>query len=178
MANIFIHFEPVAPLDEPNPVFSGDLPPYVIPGSPEEPNWRNNNPRGWLAVQTQALTRGTTEAHQLVVKQELRDLRYILDLHPHYVNVADDLGWTPLHEACRTLNLEIVQFLVDRGADIHAKTKAGESVAYVATFFVETTSPEPEFQQNPYSHPMVVYLLSLGAKLEAEGWEGNAEPDL
>lgn len=33
MANIFVHFEPVGPLSEPEKdVFTGRLPPYVIPG--------------------------------------------------------------------------------------------------------------------------------------------------
>ena len=178
MANIFIHFEPVAPLDEPNPVFTGDLPPYIIPGSPEVPHWQAQNPHGWQAVQTSALTKGTTEAHQIVIKQDLRDLAYILDLQPQYVNQADELGWTPLHEACRTLNLELVQFLVDRGADIHAKTKEGQSVGFLCTYFTETTSPDEQYRKNPYIHPMVRYLLGKGARLEANGWDGPAEPDL
>jgi hypothetical protein len=33
MANIFVHFEPTGPLSEPeSDVFTGGLPPYVIPG--------------------------------------------------------------------------------------------------------------------------------------------------
>ena len=33
MANIFVHFEPTGPLSEPpKDVFTGDLPPYLIPG--------------------------------------------------------------------------------------------------------------------------------------------------
>ena len=142
MANIFIHFEPVAPLGEPNPIFTGDLPPYVIPNSPEVPNWQSRNPQGWQAVQTTPLTSGTTEAHQVVIRQNIQDLRYLLDLHPHYVNLADELGWTPLHEATRTLNIELMQMLVERGGDIDARTKAGQTVCFLAVLYVETIENE------------------------------------
>ena len=34
MANIFVHFEPTGPLDAPPPdMFTGGLPPYIIPGA-------------------------------------------------------------------------------------------------------------------------------------------------
>ena len=46
MANVFIHFEPVGPINGELEIGKTDLPPYIIPGSPEEPNWRRNNPDG------------------------------------------------------------------------------------------------------------------------------------
>jgi ankyrin repeat protein len=36
------------------------------------------------------------------------------------VNKAGDLGYTPLHVACMTGNVEMVQLLIDNGADLFA----------------------------------------------------------
>lgn len=55
-ANVFVHFEAVAPLD-PNipsnydPV--ADLPPYLIPGSKWAATWRHQYPNGWKGVSLQ-----------------------------------------------------------------------------------------------------------------------------
>jgi hypothetical protein len=52
-ANVFIHFEAVAPLDPNVPSKYDadlDLPPYLIPGSTWEENWRKENPYGWKGV--------------------------------------------------------------------------------------------------------------------------------
>jgi prolyl 4-hydroxylase len=46
MANVFIHFEPIGPIDGELEIGKSDLPPYIIPGSSEEPNWRKKNPDG------------------------------------------------------------------------------------------------------------------------------------
>jgi prolyl 4-hydroxylase len=52
-ANVFAHFEPIGPLDPDEPGTydpTHDLPPYLIPGSKWEKNWRKNNPMGWKGV--------------------------------------------------------------------------------------------------------------------------------
>ena len=162
MANIFMHFEPVAPLSEPNPVFRGDLPPYIIPGSPEESNWRKNNPDGWYAVQTKRMTGGTTEAHLAAVRGEIEVLTSVLDIHPKYANAADALGWTPLHEAARHGNTLAAQFLIERGADKDAITKSGESVLGLAYNFVQTR--DPDYASDPDKHPLIQFLNGLRAE--------------
>jgi hypothetical protein len=47
MANVFIHFEPIGPVDGELEIGKSDLPPYIIPESPEEPHWRTENPDGY-----------------------------------------------------------------------------------------------------------------------------------
>ena len=165
MANIFMHFEPVAPLLEANPVFRGDLPPYIIPGSPEEPNWRKQNPIGWHAVQTKRMTGGTTEAHLAAVRGALEDLRSVLDVHPVYAQAVDVHGWTPLHEAARRGNTLVAQLLIDRGADKDAITNGGESALGLAYEYVQTK--DPIYKANPDQHPLIQYLEGLGAKNNA-----------
>ena len=52
-ANFFIHFEVLGPLEgESSYDPSLGLPPYLIPGSKWEGEWRKNNPKGWSKVST------------------------------------------------------------------------------------------------------------------------------
>lgn len=52
-ANVFVHFEPVGPLDPNEPSTYDpalDLPPYLIAGTKWEATWRHKNPNGWKGV--------------------------------------------------------------------------------------------------------------------------------
>ena len=51
-ANFFIHFEVLGPLDESSNDYDPSLrlPPYLIPGSDWEEEYRKNNPNGWSKV--------------------------------------------------------------------------------------------------------------------------------
>jgi hypothetical protein len=158
VANIFIHFEPVAPLSEPDPVFSGDFPPYIIPNSPEDPNWRSLHPDGWVAKIDEEITKGATEAHLLAVEGNVEVLAQLLDLHPQLVNLADENGWTPLHAAVSNLREDSVELLLERGANVHALTLGGDSVLKVAYHFVKEMAG-PEYRYRPEGHPMIQSLL-------------------
>ena len=46
MANVFVHFEPVGPMGGELEYGKTDLPPYLVPGSPEEEHWRKSHPNG------------------------------------------------------------------------------------------------------------------------------------
>ena len=48
---------------------------------------------------------------------------YFLHYYPHWINVKDGTGWTPLHWAVNEGNIEIVQFLVSKGADVNFMPK-------------------------------------------------------
>jgi ankyrin repeat protein len=55
--------------------------------------------------------RGDTEAARLLIKEGID------------IQQPGDLGHTPLHEACSWGNIEIVQLLIGRGADVFALTE-------------------------------------------------------
>ena len=48
------------------------------------------------------------------------------------VNLADQRGYTPLHGAAYLGNNDMVNYLVEKGANVKAKTKAGDTVADLA----------------------------------------------
>jgi prolyl 4-hydroxylase len=121
MANVFIHFEPVGPVDG-QIEYNGDLPPYLIAGSEEEPRWRAQNPNGHRIMQSSEFATGSTEAHRYANAGDIRNLKRILDKQADVVNIRDANGWTPLHEAVRTGDLEIIRLLIDRGSEVNART--------------------------------------------------------
>jgi Ankyrin repeats (3 copies) len=127
MANVFIHFEPIGPIGGPIKT-SGDLPPYLIAGSPAEEGWRQQNPKGHRIMGKHgSFTTGSTELHHHVLEGQLDQLQETLDKHAHLINVRDQNGWTALHEAARKGEVEAVELLLDRGAQVNARTGVKEN---------------------------------------------------
>ena len=124
MANIFIHFEPIGhSLRHYDNQKIGDvdakyrdsllkghgghenesndgLPPYIIPGSPEEPHWRQSHPKGQQEQPQvgKTFTTGSTPAHTAAQKGSVDVLAEHLAKQKDLVHAKDANGWTPLHE--------------------------------------------------------------------------------
>jgi len=60
------------------------------------------------------------------------------------VNAADSKGYTPLHGAAYLGNNDMVEYLVSKGANVKAKTKAGDTVADLANGPNRFGQPHPE----------------------------------
>jgi prolyl 4-hydroxylase len=178
MANIFIHFEPTGHSlrhslahehEDVNVKYKRDLergvgghevdaasglPPYILPGSPEAPNWKRQHPGG---VQTEskkkpaAFTTGSTLAHQYAQEGSIEDLKMVLAKDKSMVHAKDKNGWSPLHEGIRNGRLEVVKLLVEHGADVNAKTNSGQSSLSLAK------------EIHGEDGPLIEFLESLGA---------------
>ena len=91
MANLFVHFEPTQKIGG-GVELTGDLPPYIIPGSAEEANWRSRNPEGHKVMGKRAFTTGSTEAHHYASHGDLDNLKKVLDKDAHLVNARDEVS--------------------------------------------------------------------------------------
>jgi prolyl 4-hydroxylase len=128
MANVFVHFEPIGPVGEEIAV-SSDLPNYVLRGSEEEKHWKRKNPSGYKLHHAAGVAPGSTLLHKVALSGDHEEVKRLLKEKVHLVNVRDVNGWTPLHEAVRNGDVDIVQALLDHGADINARTQGNEAGA-------------------------------------------------
>lgn len=69
--------------------------------------------------------------HDAAEAGRLGAVRTLLDAEPGLLNRQDQFGSTPLHRAVLGRSQRVVAFLLDRGADLHARTGAGRA-AYVS----------------------------------------------
>ena len=130
-ANVFVHFEPLgtprkAKDDFSSPaVYDSDaresldagLPPYVIPGTPWEDEWRQSHPGGWKLYHD-----------NIVIGARRNDLRLVDNIYihdPKSIHALDKNGWSALHETARAGSVEVAKYLCERGIDIDLKTGNG-----------------------------------------------------
>lgn len=178
-ANIFVHFEPVGHSLRHNAKLENDvkdvhtkykeavargvgghevdqaesdLPPYLIPGTPEEANWRNQHPTGKRSKQRSFAT-GTTPVHHAAQVGDLDAIKKAVESDKAVLKKTDENGWTVLHEGARSGHKDIVKFLYESGADINAKTNGGSGGTVM--WWAKKSLGE--------DHEMIPYLESLGA---------------
>lgn len=157
-ANIFIHFEPTGNhvyhrSDDPVENFDNDLPPYILEGTPEEENWRANNPNGWKVPSPSAAQVHSPQGHIAAATGDVDRLAEIALEDERLLHHKDHNGWQPIHEAARSGQKEAIEFLVKAGADINARTNNGKG----------NTPLNLAFKKHGGSHPVSAYLISLGA---------------
>lgn len=153
-ANIFLHFEPAAP-DPSNydPAEQGGLPPYIIPGSIWENQWRMDHPNGWLGDDhgNGGGEDDDRSAREAVFRGDVDLLRELGKENPDLLMKPDMNGWHPLHEAVRNGNIEIVRILLDHGANVNQETKYQENPLRIS------------ISEHGLSHEMTEFLLEMGA---------------
>jgi prolyl 4-hydroxylase len=154
MANVFVHFEAVGPLGGEQEPSDSDLPPYIIPGSPEEAFWRSENPEGYQRSGTPQKTfrTGSTVAHMAAQTGDYDALSRILEAKVQLVHAEDENGWTPLHEGARGGHYDVVKILYDNGARINQRSNKGRGGT--ALFYAKEKHGE--------DHPVVKFLVDVG----------------
>ena len=64
--------------------------------------------------------------HEAVTSGNVKSVVRLIEKQPDLIDSTDKLGWTPLHWAARSGQVEVVRMLIDSGADVnYADEKAG-----------------------------------------------------
>lgn len=89
----------------------------------------------------------------------LEQVKTLLREDPNLINAREEWGDTPLHWAVRTGRTEVVYFLVEQGADLHAVNQFGRTCLHVAA---EANRSE-----------LITFLVDKGAEIEARNQYGD-----
>lgn len=65
-------------------------------------------------------------AHNAASNGDLDMFKAVLIKHPEWLNSADQNGWQPIHEAARGGHLDVVAFLIEKGANLNSRTNKGK----------------------------------------------------
>ena len=99
------------------------------------------------------------QIHELTQKGNLAGVKAIIEQNPELVNAKDKDGRTPLHWACRGVHLEVVKFLVDKGADVNSEDS--NKIVPLHSLGVRNSTKAIEI------------LISKGANVDAKDYGGN-----
>ncbi|MDX1403306.1 MAG: ankyrin repeat domain-containing protein [Woeseiaceae bacterium] len=94
-------------------------------------------------------------AHQYVPDNWLDAVKFLVEECGADVNIRDANAYTPLHHAASRGDTEVVQYLIDKGADVNVVSRKGQTTADMANGPVERVPPYPETIDLLVSHGAV-----------------------
>jgi ankyrin repeat protein len=94
-------------------------------------------------------------AHRHVPNNWLPAVRFLIEECGADVNARDANGYTPLHHAASRGDNELIQYLMQKGADVMVVSRKGQTTADMANGPTQRVSPFPA---------TIALLVSLGAK--------------
>jgi len=162
-ANVFIHFEPFDGWDTARGETqlgdnNGDLPPYILPGTRMEQEFRKEFPNGWSKFYAEG---EEPPVNEWAKHGKIDKLKKAAALDVRLLWHQDENGWEPIHEAARYGQTDVVKFLVESGAGINDLTSDGMSPYRIA------------IEHHGSKHPLSKYLEHIGA--EEHGGDTNID---
>ena len=101
--------------------------------------------------------------HKAAHKGDLKKVKKIIDRHPNKINDQDVLDFTPLHLASGTGHIEMVEFLLNHGADIELENFIGDTPLLLAARYARYGKYET-----------IKTLLEHGAKVNHKDENGRS----
>ena len=99
------------------------------------------------------------QIHELAQKGDLEGVKASIEKNPDLVNAKDKDGRTPLHWACRGVHLEVLKFLVEKGADVNAEDS--NKVVPLHSLSVRNSASG------------IAFLTAKGAEVDAKDYGGD-----
>jgi len=103
------------------------------------------------------------QIHHAAYEGDLKKVKEIIDRDPNQINVQDVQGFTPLHLASSKGHIEIVEFLLNHGADTELEIFNGETPLMVAA----------RYARNGQQYETIKTLLEHGAKVNHKDKHGR-----
>jgi ankyrin repeat protein len=82
-------------------------------------------------------------------------VKYLVEEHGADVNARDHNGYSPVHNAASRGDIDMIRYLVDKGADVMVVSRRGQTTVDMANGPQQRIQPFPE---------AMALLESLGAK--------------
>jgi prolyl 4-hydroxylase len=107
----------------------GDLPHYIEAGTQQAMQWLQDyvfyrlEPKKKKAFRR---TSGVKEAHMVAASGDLEELKTVAVEDPESLHASDSNGWKPIHEAARMGRTNIIEYLIEEGADVNERTNEGK----------------------------------------------------
>ena len=98
----------------------------------------------------------------------VRSLEYLVNTHPDDINEVDEEGMTPLHHAVKW-GRELVQFLIEAGADIHARNDRHQTALHL--LYSNAQSPH-------FLYSTTKFLLGSGLEQEINSLDYSSNTPL
>lgn len=95
---------------------------------------------------------------QSAALNQIQNVKELLESYPELINEKNGEGLTALHYACDRGNLEMVQFLVEEGANVNIQDSYGETPLHVAKIADELE--------------IINYLITKGADMNKKNIDG------
>lgn len=135
--------------------------------------------------------------HDAAAKADLRTTARMLDREPSLLEARNPLDETPLHMAVTSGSTDMVQLLLDRGADVNAEDKTGLTPLHIAAWWTATNraqqlldaGADPNLQDHFGDTPlhvaamqgrqaMTVFLARHGSRLDVKNDDGRTPLEL
>ena len=83
-------------------------------------------------------------SHRHVIDGWLPAVRYLVEVHGADVNARDHNGYSPVHHAAARGDNELIEYLVEKGANVTLVSRRGQTTADMANGPVQRIRPFPE----------------------------------
>jgi hypothetical protein len=143
-ANVFVHFQPL--LHEELNLKDDEH--RVLQGEPISITRHHSRMR---SSKLKTLTADEEAFRIAAAHGNMQDVKRMLDRKISLLHSKDENGWQAIHEAVRGGHLDVVKYLIEQGADVSSKVRAGGSAMWVAK------------GQLSAGHEVIRFLQSIGA---------------